>query len=102
MVEINMDKAIEARKELNAHFPFPQKLFLPITIDTINVDIADDFANNDIRLITTTFNIRAKTNIYHPITDSKLIEKIKIKLNAWDEQKVVFEDTTIEYPITSN
>lgn len=75
---------------------------VPIHLDTINVDIADDFANNDIRLITTTFNIRAKTNIYHPITDSKLIEKIKIKLNAWDEQKVVFEDTTIEYPITSN
>lgn len=30
---------ITPKKRVNAHFPFPQKLFLPITIDTINVDI---------------------------------------------------------------
>lgn len=79
---------------------------VPIALDTVEVAIDDEFNENNIRLITTTFYIRAKTNIYHPITSVKLIEEFLGKMKAVTDGETYidikdatsFEDVEIKYP----
>ena len=79
---------------------------VPIALDTVELSVDNDFSENNIRLITTTFYIRAKSNLYHPITNVKLIDEFVGKVKAiTDEEKYIdikdatsYEDVEIIYP----
>ena len=48
---------------------------VPVELDTIEISTTE-IGELTQRLVTTTFYIRAKANIYHPITNAQLIEKV--------------------------
>lgn len=72
---------------------------VPLEMDTVELNVMNDFSSGDTRIITTTFYIRAKTNIYHPITNSKLIEQAILRISAVDEDDNKHIDIDIQYPI---
>jgi len=59
-------------------------------LDT-SIDIDDDHDDDNIRTIITTFNFTLRGNMYLPLTDTNIIEHVKLYINNW------FLDETNEY-----
>lgn len=69
---------------------------VPLELDTTEISISD-FGSEDVRLINVNFYIRAKSNLYHPITNAALIEKVISKIGATTPDDIDFIDVTEEY-----
>jgi len=56
---------------------------VPIDLEGIDLDVDDNHDDDNIRQITTTFNIKLRGNMYLPIKNQNIIEQVRIYLDNW-------------------